>query len=217
MQDFLKVTGMVIGSFPQGEYDRRIVLLTKECGKITAFIKGARRPGSRFCGTTDTFCFGEFDLYVGKNSYTVQNVEISNYFEYFRENLEAAYYGMYFMELADYYTRENGDEALVLLLLYRSLQGLKSEALDNKFVRNIYELKLYAIEGELIPVTSIENVSTVIVSFVNYIVNASIQDLFKVGIKEEYLDELENIVNYQRKHLIDKKLKSLDILELMIK
>lgn len=217
MQDFLKVTGLVIGAFPQGEYDRRIVLLTKECGKITAFVKGARRQGSRFCGTTDTFCFGEFDLYVGKNSYTVQNVEISNYFEFFRENLEAAYYGMYFMELADYYTRENGDEATVLLLIYRSLQGLKSEALDNEFVRNVYELKLYAIEGELIPVDRMHGISSVMVSFVDYIVNSTIQDLFKVRIKGEYNRELKELVEYERKTLVDKKLKSLDILEMMIK
>jgi DNA repair protein RecO (recombination protein O) len=53
MQDFQLVTGMVIHQDPVGDYDRRIVLLTKDSGKISAFAKGARRPNSKYVSTTD--------------------------------------------------------------------------------------------------------------------------------------------------------------------
>lgn len=212
MQDFLKVTGMIISVAPQGEYDRRITLLTRECGKITAFVKGARRQGSRFTGTTDMFAFGTFDLYVGKSSYNIQNAEIQNYFEFLRTDMEAAYYGMYFLELADYYALENNDESLLLLLCYRALQGLKSDKLSNTFVRAVFENKLFMIEGEFIPLDKIGNFPDITVSTIEYIMESSIEKLFNFSPSEAVLSDLYTICDYERKHLVDRHIQSLDIL-----
>ena len=44
----------------------------------------------------------------------------SNYFEGLRSDYEGAYYGMYFLEVCDYCTRENNDERELLKLLYQS-------------------------------------------------------------------------------------------------
>lgn len=46
MQDFVILTGIIIKAEPIGEYDRRVVLLTKERGKISAFARLLGSPAT---------------------------------------------------------------------------------------------------------------------------------------------------------------------------
>ena len=78
------LTGMVLSTAPVGEYDRRVVILTKEQGKISAFARGARRPNSPLVGAVNPFSFGEFTMYEGRSSHTIQSVKITNYFSELR-------------------------------------------------------------------------------------------------------------------------------------
>ncbi len=142
------VTGMVLSASPIGEYDRRVVFLTKERGKISAFAKGAQKPNSTFIGVTSPFCFGEFTFYEGKNSYTLKTARITNYFEELRTDVEGAYYGFYFLDLAGYYSREAVEAGDLLKLLYQTLRALLNPRLNNRMVRYIYELKILCISGE---------------------------------------------------------------------
>lgn len=97
MREVLEMTGMVIKASSVGEYDKRLVLLTMERGKITVFARGAKRPGSNLMGPSRPFAFGIFKLYEGREAYTLQGAEITKYFEELAENLEGACYGQYFL------------------------------------------------------------------------------------------------------------------------
>ncbi len=143
-----KVTGMVLSGTPVGENDKRIVILTKERGKISAFARGARRAKSPLLAACEPFTFGEFSVYRGRDSYTVSSVDVKNYFSELRDELEDIYMGMYFCEVADYFTRENLDAREVLKLLYQSLRALKVPSLNRVLVKTIFEFKMIAVNGE---------------------------------------------------------------------
>jgi DNA repair protein RecO (recombination protein O) len=139
---------MVLSSTPIGEYDRRVVILTKEHGKVAAFAKGARRPTSPLVGAVNPFTFGTFHLYEGRTSYTIQTVQVQNYFAALRQDVVAAYYGFYFLEFADYYAKEGNDERELLKLLYQTLRALEHPNIPNSLIQYIFELRGYCIVGE---------------------------------------------------------------------
>lgn len=141
-------TGMVISSQNIGETDRRIVLLTREKGKISAFARGAVKPRNPLVSATQPFTFGEFFVYTGKSSYTVTAAEVTKHFDFVRKDLNSYYYASYLCELADYYTRENLDAEDILLLLYQSFRAIESDSIDNKLIRYIYEWRMLLINGE---------------------------------------------------------------------
>lgn len=216
MQELVSVTGMILKAEPFGEYDRRVVLLTRERGKIAAFAKGARKQGSRLLASTNPFCFGEFKLYEGRTSYSISEAVISNYFGELREDFEGACYGMYFMEVMDYYTRENSDEKNMLKLLYQSLRALCHKGLNNRLVRYIFEIKALCFNGEYPGLQEENKYQESTVYTVSYIVNMPVEKLYTFTVSEKVLQELSEIAADYRKRFIDRKFKSLEILQDML-
>ncbi|MDE6212518.1 MAG: DNA repair protein RecO [Lachnospiraceae bacterium] len=213
MQGIAEITGMVLKAEPINEYDRRVVLLTKERGKISAFARGARKPNSKLLAATNPFCFGTFKLYEGRTSYNIMEAEITNYFESLREDFESAYYGMYFLEVMDYYTRENNDEKELLKLLYQSLRALMHEGLSNVLVRYVFEMKAMVINGEFPGMPREGDWEESTRYTVSYIMSSSIEKLYTFTVTPQVLTQLKQIADDYRVRYVDRQFKSLEIVD----
>ncbi|MCR5486718.1 MAG: DNA repair protein RecO [Lachnospiraceae bacterium] len=202
--------GMVLKAFDYAEYDRRLILLTSELGKITVFARGVRRVGNRHMAACLPLVFGGFRLFEGKTAYNLYDVEVTNYFEEIRNDMEAVCYASYFADLTERVTRENNDESEVLKLLYRSLQALLSPAIPDSFVRAVFELKLVMLNGEFgetgMPLLKGTERA------VAYIESAPIQDLFSFRLKEENEKELEALSERCRKKCVPGDFKTLEVM-----
>ncbi len=148
MSDRVILTGLVLGSYPYGEYDRRLVVLTKERGKVTMWANGARKTNSILRACSQTFVYGRFDCFMNRDGYRVTSAEVGNYFSEISGNIDLTYLASYFCELAEYETLENADEHRILTLLYQALRAITNTAIGPDLARVVYEMKMYYLSGE---------------------------------------------------------------------
>ena len=213
MQDFIYATGMVLKQSPSGEYDRRVTILTKERGKVVAFARGARRQGNKLAAAPNSFAFGLFKLYQGRDAYTLADAEIKNYFEELMSDFEGAYYGMYFAEVADFYGRENNDERQMLGLLYQSLKALSVPALSRPLVRAIFECKAIAVNGEYPGAPRDRGLSESAIYALDYIGTSSLEKLYTFMVTDEVLKEMQKVAEEYCRRYMRHEFKSLEILK----
>ena len=242
MSDRITLTGMVLSALPIGEYDKRIVLLTKERGKISGFAKGARRQNSPMMAAANPFCYGTFECFEGRTSYNIYQAQIDQYFEKLSLDFESAYYGMYFLEFADYYARENNDEKELLKLLYVTLRALEHGRVDRKLIRYIYELRAMVINGEYpesffcvscgsgehlcgysdekngvicqncLPHTRGKRLLESTIYAMQYVTAAPLEKLYKFTLSSEVEREFTSMQERFRRKMIDRDFKTLEIL-----
>ncbi|WP_288887648.1 DNA repair protein RecO [uncultured Eubacterium sp.] len=236
----LTVNGMVISTMPIGEYDVRLVLLTKEKGKITAFARGARRMNSSFLGANRAFAMGEFSLYPGRDSYTLTGVKISEHFENVIMDLDKVSYGSYLLEIANYYGMEGINARDTLNLLYFALKAIESGNIPYRLIRAIYELRTLVINGEYPDVFHCAScgknsdltgfsfrydgclcnehigdnlkLSNTALCALQFIISGKISKLFSFSLKDEYMDEVCNLISKYFKGKAKKDFRSLSML-----
>lgn len=150
MREEIIVNGIVLYATLVGEYDKRLVILTKERGKITVFANGARRPNSVLRAASQSFVMGKFTVIPGREAYNLSKVEVDEYFSDIAYDMEKMCYASYFTELMSYYTREGDFCTNNLNLLYFTLKALLEDKLSNRLIQSIYEIKLMDIEGQAI-------------------------------------------------------------------
>lgn len=242
MREEEQLTGIVLYTSLVGEYDKRLVVLTRERGKITIFANGARRPNSTFRAASQSFIMGKFTVVAGRDAYNLVKVDVSEYFPELTKDMEKMCYASYFGELMSYYTREGDTCVNNLNLLYVALKALIDARMPYLLIKAVYELRLMDIEGQgihayacvkcgskenavyfnasagglLCPgcadIKSDFDLESSTVYALQYILSAPLNKLFSFTLTESVQNELTYVTDKFVRRYIDKKFNSLEIL-----
>lgn len=240
----IRTKALVLHEMQVGDYDKRLILLSKEFGKISAFAKGAKKPNSKLLAGSQIFCYGDYLLYKGKNSYNINQVSLIEPFHNLRQNVDTLTYGLYVLEFTEFITVENHLDHELMRLILKTLKQLELGYMKPELIIKIFEIKAMSYLGYSPWVTScvICNATDQINAFSSedggaicnrcmgnknvlnigegtrytfeYILNQPIEIIFKFQLEDYVFEEFKKAVDQFIKQHLNKNFKALDFLKL---
>ncbi|MDO4488257.1 MAG: DNA repair protein RecO [Eubacteriales bacterium] len=144
------VRGIILASFLQGEYGRRLLILTDAYGKITVFAKSAAKKDSKIIGAIRPMTAAEFTISKGRDAYSMHSVHVMDSFDEISTDADIMFYGSYVLEVLDYFSVEGmapEDAKAMLNLAFLTLSALRKKKIAPVHIRRIFELKMLTLEG----------------------------------------------------------------------
>ena len=143
----IKTSGIIISESNLGDYDKMLTMLTPGLGKISCVAKGARRPRSALLAGTQLFCFGEYMMYKGTNTYNINSCSTIEVFYNVRIDLDKLNYVAEITRLIQDTTTENQNSYNILQLLLNTIYVISETDKNLDLVMSIFKLRLISILG----------------------------------------------------------------------
>lgn len=143
----MKINGIILSENNVGDFDKMLTMLTPGAGKISCVAKGARRPKSALLAGTQIFCFGEYLMYKGTNTYHINSVEPIEIFYNIRTDLEKLKYAVHINKIIQDVTHENQNCYNILQLLLNTLYTISETDKDLDLVLSVFKFRLLSIIG----------------------------------------------------------------------
>ena len=142
----VKVKGIIISENNMGDFDKMVTILTPN-GIIGCSAKGARRPKSQLMAGTQFLCFGEYMLFKGNGTYTLNSCETIEMFYNIRIDLDKLQVASDITKMIQDVTYENQNTYKILQLYLNTLYVIANTEMDFTFVLSIFKMKLMDLLG----------------------------------------------------------------------
>lgn len=116
-------------------------------GKISCVAKGARRPKSALLAGTQMFCFGEYLVYKGSQTYHINSVEPIEIFYNLRIDLDKLKYAVHINKIVQDVTHENQNCYRILQLVLNTLYTISETDKNLDMVLSVFKLRLLCVLG----------------------------------------------------------------------
>ena len=98
---------------------------------------------------------------------------------------------MYFLEVTEKATVENGDDSDMLVLLYQTLRALTHPVYSKSLVRTIFELKTVMISGTFNTAVLEGGFSDTVKKYAEVLYRTPAKSVYGYALKEEFLSEAQ--------------------------
>lgn len=149
----ITTNGLVVRSYPSGNSDRILHILTEDHGKLSVMVKGgASKRNGKLIACTQQFTYGNFELYKGRSGdlYWLRGGSVLNSFYELSTDITSVALASYLCDMAADLIPEEADEAdggLLLRDLLNSLYVLVQGGKTHTLVKAVFEMRAAALMG----------------------------------------------------------------------
>lgn len=143
----IKTKGIIISEHNSGDFDKVLIILTPDLGKITCFAKNVRRPKSTFLAGTSLFAFSNIIVYKGAGSYKLNSCETIEVFYNLRIDLDKLNIATYITQLINNTTYENAQSYRILQLYLNTLYMISETEKEHNFIETVFKIRLMCLLG----------------------------------------------------------------------
>ncbi len=234
----VETRGIVLKESALGEKGKRLVIYTKDFGKITCFAKNVRKKN---IAVATVLSYSDLKMYQNRDTYQLIDGTVLRSFEPLKRDIFKLSYSMYFLEFLDFVGREELASADSLKLLLYALRALENDKINDLVIKAVFELKMLQILGsqpelyncvmcgddEISLFSSIEGgvvcksckmvkdalpIDKDSLGIMRYILGTEIEKLFSFDLKDAQREKLEQILKEYIKIHLDYRFKTLDFI-----
>ena len=149
----ITVNGLVIRSYPSGNHDRIIHILTEDRGRLSVMVKGGSSPRTvPTLSATQLFTYGNYELYRGKGGdlYWLRGGSVLSSFYGLSADVSRMALAAYLCDVTSELAVEEGDvdETNTLLrMLLNSLYVISEDLKPLSLVKAAFELRAVSLMG----------------------------------------------------------------------
>ncbi len=143
----MKVNGIIIAENNSNDFDKMLTMLTPNLGKISCSARGARRTKSQLLAGTQLFTFGEYMIFKGSDTYTINSCEIIEMFYNLRTDLDKLLYASHINKIINDVTTENQNSFYILKLFLNTLYAISETDKNLDFIISVFKMRLMKIIG----------------------------------------------------------------------
>ncbi len=140
--------GLITRSYPAGEHDRVIHLVTPEHGRLSVMVKGGQSKKNPHAAITQSFTYGNYELYHKSGEmYWLRGGSVLHSFYELTSDLTSMALATYLCDVTSEVTGEGESADLILRMILNTLHAISSGQKSPTLIKGVFELRAAAMTG----------------------------------------------------------------------